>query len=691
MRKANNQLVFSPSDLITYMESPFDSWMERYCLEFPGQIQPDEKDESHAILAKHGDTHELSFLNHLKSQGIDVAEIDGSCSEEARLATIKALQDGREIVFQGFLSHGPFAGKSDFLCRVDGRSLLGDFHYEVWDTKLAKKAKPYFIVQLCCYAEMLESIQGRLPYSVQVILGNCERRQFLVQDYFHQVRQLKASFIEFHETFSQDQPPVDCSAGTFSRWKTFSAQILEERDDLSLVANIRKTQIKRLQDAAISTRTMLSRRTAPVQGLSSETLATLSSQARLQLQSQSENRTVFEVLPPISGKGLCMLPPPSDSDVFFDMEGYPHMAGGLEYLFGAVYLAAGMSERITGKCETPEGDSGNADEINKTVSNHTSCEHIEFIDWWAHDRVEEKQAFEQFVDWIYTRWLKDSTMHVYHYAAYEVSALKRLACRHSTRVEEVDNLLRQEVFVDLYQVVRHGIRVGEPSYSIKYVEHLFRPKRSGSVSKATDSVVFYESWLETQDGASWQDSPILKEIRDYNEVDCVSTYQLAIWLRQQQYAHGISYTGKVATPPQAVPSLKKEALLATALLLDASQIEDEETKRIQELLAGLLEFHKREDKPMWWRRFERQKMTTEELYDDLDCLAGLKRTDKPPVPTRQSFEYEYAFDPNQDTKLDSGSPCLIAHDLGPVKIHRMERTGGFIYIRLVKRRDEPAD
>ena len=32
----SGQLVFSPSDLICYLASPFASWMDRYALENPG-------------------------------------------------------------------------------------------------------------------------------------------------------------------------------------------------------------------------------------------------------------------------------------------------------------------------------------------------------------------------------------------------------------------------------------------------------------------------------------------------------------------------------------------------------------------------------------------------------------------------------------------------------------------------------
>ncbi len=65
-----------------------------------------------------------------------------------------------------------------------------------------------------------------------------------------------------------------------------------------------------------------------------------------------------------------------------------------------------------------------------------------------------KAAFEDFVDLIITRLDAHPEMHVYHYAGYEPHALKRLMGRHGTREAEVDRLLRGEVLVDLYRVVK---------------------------------------------------------------------------------------------------------------------------------------------------------------------------------------------------------------------------------------------
>jgi predicted RecB family nuclease len=58
----------------------------------------------------------------------------------------------------------------------------------------------------------------------------------------------------------------------------------------------------------------------------------------------------------------------------------------------------------------------------------------------------------------------------YHFAPYEPAALKRLMGRYAIRERELDDLLRSEVFVDLYSVVRHAIRASVESYSIKKLE-----------------------------------------------------------------------------------------------------------------------------------------------------------------------------------------------------------------------------
>jgi hypothetical protein len=104
----------------------------------------------------------------------------------------------------------------------------------------------------------------------------------------------------------------------------------------------------------------------------------------------------------------------------------------------------------------------------------------EFVAWWAHTPEQEKRALEGFVDWVTALRRADPTMHIYHYGAYEVSALRRLSMRHATREEEVDALLRSNVLIDLYEVVRGALLLGTDNYSIKSVEKLYWNTEGGS-------------------------------------------------------------------------------------------------------------------------------------------------------------------------------------------------------------------
>src|SRR3546814_14853715 len=111
----------------------------------------------------------------------------------------------------------------------------------------------------------------------------------------------------------------------------------------------------------------------------------------------------------------------------FDMEGDPLFDGGLEYLFGIVTVDDG-EER--------------------------------FHAFWAHDRDEEKAAFQQAADFMVDRLRRYPDAHIYHYAAYAETALKRLAMFHGTREGEVDDFLRNHQLADLYRLVPES---GRPS------------------------------------------------------------------------------------------------------------------------------------------------------------------------------------------------------------------------------------
>ena len=100
--------------------------------------------------------------------------------------------------------------------------------------------------------------------------------------------------------------------------------------------------------------------------------------------------------------------------------------------------------------------------------------------------------------------------------------------KYGTREDEVDDLLRGRVLVDLFKVVRQGVRVGVESYSIKKLEPLYMAARDGAITDAGSSIVEYERWLETHD------PQILFDIEKYNRDDCESTWRLHHWLEARR-------------------------------------------------------------------------------------------------------------------------------------------------------------
>ncbi len=671
MQKRSGQLVFSPTDICRFYESPFASWMDRSRLERPGTEAPQGDPPQQKLLAAMGMKHERHHVATVRAKGRSVWEPPSGLEsfDEKHEATLGAMSAGHQVIYQGALRRGAFEGYADFLYRVETPSRLGGWSYEVADTKLARLPNPYFLLQLCAYAKMLEHLQGLRPERVFIVDGASNEISFRTDDYFYYFTALERRFLEGQRAFDPNARPVPEARADHGRWQGRADAILDEMDHPCRVAGITVHQINRLREGGVTTLTDLASTTIErIPKLEPATFGRLRAQARLQLGSRNRPRPLYELVVPdadVARYGFALLPPLSAMDVYFDMEGYPFAEGGLEYLFGATVVEKGA---------------------------------LSFKDFWGHDRAGEKRAFEGFVDWAYDRYLADPSMHIYHYASYEVAALRRLMGGHGTREEAIDTLLRAEVFVDLYRIVMQAVRIGEPRYSLKNVERLYRPARASDVATAAQSVVEYARWLEERDGDGWETSAILAGIREYNRDDCESTWRLHGWLRERQVEAGIAYVPPPRKEKRADeepdPARTAADALAERLLgaIPHDRSVEPERWRLQELLAHLVGFHLREAKPVWWALFDREEKTHGELVEDADCLGALERTSTPKIPFKQSFLYEYRFNPNQDTKLSEGSECYIAprtEERVQTTIVRLDAEAGLLQVKLGKKTPEP--
>ena len=105
MQRSAGKLVFSPSDLIKFMESEYITWMDRFDLERPGIAERDPESETDKILQARGIAHEAEHLAQLRAAGREI--IDISDSEDRFTATIAAMQAGADIIYQGALRDEP--------------------------------------------------------------------------------------------------------------------------------------------------------------------------------------------------------------------------------------------------------------------------------------------------------------------------------------------------------------------------------------------------------------------------------------------------------------------------------------------------------------------------------------------------------------------------------------------------------
>lgn len=634
-------LWFSPSDLSEYLGCAHASAQSRQVAVGARPRAFVASAYADLVFAK-GNEHERAYLGSLRAAGWEVVEVERDPDFiRSSTRTAELMRAGVEVIYQGVVTVGSWRGVADFLERVDEPSGLGGWSYEAVDTKLARvEAAPSHVLQLCFYSEGIESVQARPPRLAHLVLGSGRRESIRLREvaaYFRRARE------GFERVAATDAPtePYPCKYCTFCSYRSECGERWRAEDHLSRVAWIRRDQVKAVRATGIGTRSALA--TIPtgavVPGVRHEALATLVDQARLQVRADAMAPAIpYELLPLAEGRGFARLPDPSAGDVMFDLEGDPFWEPqrDLTFLFGLLHAESGGWR---------------------------------YEPVWAHSPSEERTAFQRVADVVSDRLARFPDMHVYHYSPAEPGALVRLMAEHATRELAVDDLLRRKVLVDLLAVVRQGLRVGGDSYSLKLIERLAGFTRIAAMGSGSDAVLAYERYRTTGDPGE------LEGIARYNEEDVQATLALRDWL--------VSVCPPPSTRLAPVPPRTLEAdAVAEATTREALRLElteGQEPGSVRWLAGELLEYHRREARPGYWRYFQSLDLDVVELLEDAEAIGGLE-PDGPPVRVPYNVQRTLRF-PAQQHKIDGPSKVIDPATEREVTVASVDDDAGTLVIR----------
>ena len=168
MQFIDETIIVSATDLVGYLACDHLVTLELEAASGERE-RPVRNDPELDLIRRRGFEHEAAHLAALRDEGRSIHEIetrDATTPAELRAAeeeTYAAMLAGRDVIFQATFFDGRWRGHADFLLRVERPSRLGDWSYEVADTKLAHRVKAGALIQMCVYADRLGQLEGVAP------------------------------------------------------------------------------------------------------------------------------------------------------------------------------------------------------------------------------------------------------------------------------------------------------------------------------------------------------------------------------------------------------------------------------------------------------------------------------------------------------------------------------------------------
>ena len=656
MKIEKNKIFTSPSDLNNFTLCKYHIKNDK--LSFTNKLLKRKPKGDLELVIELGLKHEKKHLNLFKDKYKKVKIINDKSTENQRYKdTVLALKEGFKVIHKAFFIEETFRGEVDFLIRVETKSDLGAWSYEVWDTKIARKPQTRHVLQITAYSYMLGKLQGLLPKKMYLIAGDDKEHPYNVVDFTYYFVYTRKIFLNFIKNIDKEKIyPEQCSHCKICRWYDECEKIWKNDNYINQIAGIRKSQIDRFKKENIITVEDLCNinlNNSNLKKINPKTLSNLKIKACLVQKKRESGKSNYKFIETENQKGLYELPKPNSADVFIDLEGYPFFGKrGFEYLHG-LYLNTGKK--------------------------------MEFKYFWANslNREDEKENFINLVEYLKKHFEKNPNAYLYHYNEYEKTALRNLSNDFFSFYPDgshfIDKLQRLDKFVDLYRVVEQCMLTSEKDISLKTIETFYKKDRKASIKSAAESVLLYHQWLIAKK------ENLKRDIINYNKDDCISTYELREFLIKER-PKDMPWFSLSEDDEKENKEEKEWEIKNKELIKNLEKKKNESNNDFINNLQSFVGFHMRESKPEFWAIHDRRKKEHEDLVDDATCIANCIRTSDSPEKDKQSQLFKYKFQ-KQDYKFKEGD---VGYDiLGfESKVSKGKKPTGFDIKKITEKRGE---
>lgn len=171
---------------------------------------------------------------------------------EAGLAATRALMaEGVPGISQGVLVHGDRVGRPDLLRRIEEPSSLGPWRYEAGDVKSSATPHSEQVLQVAFYADLLQTVQGVIPDSGYLVLGDGREERFELGPFLLTLEEVLTEIREIRDGTRHPELHLDEDCGA-CEWRQACRGDAETADHLSRVAGLGRGLTELLRQAGVN-------------------------------------------------------------------------------------------------------------------------------------------------------------------------------------------------------------------------------------------------------------------------------------------------------------------------------------------------------------------------------------------------------------------------------------------------------